>query len=272
MPTLKNAVVPVILFATVLIVFAGGWWIMDQSFPPQSGQLFADKFSAISALFSGLAFAGLIWAVALQRKELELQREELSQTRDELRGQKVQLEAQNSTLKLQNFENSFLNLLAIHNSVVSGLEIDLTTPSAPVRHGRACFDRIFEQLKQIIGRLETIRGADESLSCINDGYLEMFDKRQSEIGHYFRTLYNIVKYVDKSDVPGGKQLYVNLLRAQLSLNELRVIFYNCLSGMGSERFKPLIEKYGFLEQLKPDDLINPDHHVLYESSAYHEQL
>jgi hypothetical protein len=46
---------------------------------------FGEAFGAIEALFSGLAFAGLIYTIALQRRELQLQREELRLTRDELR-------------------------------------------------------------------------------------------------------------------------------------------------------------------------------------------
>jgi uncharacterized membrane protein YciS (DUF1049 family) len=45
---------------------------------------FGDMFGAVNTLFSGLAFAGVIYAIFLQRKELELQREELSLTRNEL--------------------------------------------------------------------------------------------------------------------------------------------------------------------------------------------
>lgn len=45
---------------------------------------FGDVFGAVNALFSGLAFAGLIFAILLQREDLELQREELSLTRAEL--------------------------------------------------------------------------------------------------------------------------------------------------------------------------------------------
>ena len=38
---------------------------------------FGDTFGALNALFSGLAFAGLIYTILLQRKELELTRQEL---------------------------------------------------------------------------------------------------------------------------------------------------------------------------------------------------
>lgn len=49
----------------------------------QRGQL-GDSFGSINALFAGLAFAGVIYAILLQREELMLQREELKLTRAEL--------------------------------------------------------------------------------------------------------------------------------------------------------------------------------------------
>ncbi len=45
---------------------------------------FGDVFGAVNALFSGLAFAGLIFAILLQREDLELQRQELALNRQEL--------------------------------------------------------------------------------------------------------------------------------------------------------------------------------------------
>lgn len=45
---------------------------------------FGDIFGGINALFTGLAFAGVIYTVLLQRRELGLQRDELRLTRDEL--------------------------------------------------------------------------------------------------------------------------------------------------------------------------------------------
>lgn len=44
----------------------------------------AAQFDAVTALFSGLAFVGLIAAIWLQREELALQREELRLTREEM--------------------------------------------------------------------------------------------------------------------------------------------------------------------------------------------
>lgn len=45
---------------------------------------FGDMFGAVNTLFSGLAFAGIIYAIILQQRELKLQKEELELTRREL--------------------------------------------------------------------------------------------------------------------------------------------------------------------------------------------
>jgi hypothetical protein len=60
------------------VIFIGTWansW-------EKSGQ-FGDTFGAVNALFSGLALAGVVYAIFLQRKERRLQREEMKLQRHE---------------------------------------------------------------------------------------------------------------------------------------------------------------------------------------------
>ncbi len=96
-----------------------------------------DSFGMINALFAGLAFAGVIWAIILQKKELALQREELANTRKEIKGQKEQLEAQNQTLQKQNFDSSFFQLLGLHNDIVNSMKTSMGFYS-----GRQCFGEL----------------------------------------------------------------------------------------------------------------------------------
>jgi hypothetical protein len=62
---------------------------------------FGDVFGAVNALFSGLAFAGLIYTALLQRIELGLQRQELELTRKELARTAVAQEQSEIALKAQ---------------------------------------------------------------------------------------------------------------------------------------------------------------------------
>lgn len=75
------------LAGMVVILWAGLAIIIH--FGPVEGTLqergaFGDSFGAINALFAGLAFVGVVYAILLQREELRLQREELKLTRQEL--------------------------------------------------------------------------------------------------------------------------------------------------------------------------------------------
>ncbi len=62
---------------------------------------FGDMFGAVNALFSGLAFAGVIYALFLQRRELELQRRELAMSRNELRRSAAAQESSQAALAEQ---------------------------------------------------------------------------------------------------------------------------------------------------------------------------
>ena len=92
-------------------------------------------------------------------------------------------------------------------------------------------------------------------------------EHQADTGHYFRNLYNIMKFIKNSTIT-NKKLYTNIIRAQLSSYELVLLFYNCLSEVGNQKFKPLVEEFALLKNMDFKDLIDPEHEHLYESSAY----
>jgi hypothetical protein len=81
---MKNYSGLLILFAVVLSVqFVLGWVIILSIDEWTDRGTFGDMFGAVNTLFSGLAFAGVIFAIILQSKELELQRSELRQSREQ---------------------------------------------------------------------------------------------------------------------------------------------------------------------------------------------
>lgn len=75
-----------LLVLEVLLVWVLALIAIGQMWPKLAERgLFGDSFGMINSLFSGLAFAGIIYTILLQRKELALQRLELAQTREELK-------------------------------------------------------------------------------------------------------------------------------------------------------------------------------------------
>lgn len=95
-----------------------------------------------------------------------------------------------------------------------------------------------EDLKHYFQRF----GFDESItkSIVDDLYTMKtkynpktvyFGGHQVRLGHYFRNLFQAVKFVDKATflTPQEKYSYVKILRAQLSQYELSIFFLNSLS-------------------------------------------
>jgi hypothetical protein len=88
-----------------------------------------------------------------------------------------------------------------------------------------------------------------------------FEGHQSRLGHYFRQLFQLVKYID--DQPEGllsyseKYQYIKTLRAQLSTQEQVLLFFNSLSDLGKpwekeiglEENKRLITKYNLIKNI-----------------------
>lgn len=69
------------LFIVLFLVISG---ILINQFVKDRGT-YGDMFGMTNALFSGLAFAGIIVTILMQRKELQLQRLDLELTREELK-------------------------------------------------------------------------------------------------------------------------------------------------------------------------------------------
>jgi hypothetical protein len=79
-------------------------------------------------------------------------------------------------------------------------------------------------------------------------------KYKDAMGNYFRLLYHILRYIDRSksilDWKERKQL-ARLIRAHLSEPEFHLLFWNGLTKHGEKMF-PLIEKYDMLQNYSFD--------------------
>jgi len=267
---LKQIVIWIIVVVLLLWVGSGfGAYLLLDNWSDRGA--FGDTFGFINVLFSGLAFVGIILAIILQSKELEYQRKELQQTRAEIRGQKEQLQAQNETLRRQNFESTLFQMLRLHHDIINAIDIE---------HGgwgREGFTDITEKGRDAFVYLFSVLAGRYSQSQIGEGlekvdaeYEELYTEHQTDIGHYFRNLYNIIKFIDRKGPAQfeEKYVYTSLVRAQLSSHELLLLFYNSLSRFGRDKFKPLIEKYHLLKNMPLNEIIQPEHEAFYNSSAF----
>lgn len=260
-----------VMIIMVLVLFLTNLCLIFLPFDENERGTFGDQFGAVNALFSGLAFAGLIYTIILQRhdlklqrRDLRLQREELALTRKEMEEQTTEFEKQNETLKIQRFENTFFNMMSQFQEVVNNLSVMVTTSGGIYESkGRDVFQAQFEKtvvyvdLKNEAKNKARFRGMKGALEKYNlDGYL--YSDTPTCFDHYFRLLYRILKFVKTTSLVTTYEEeyeYTAMLRAVLSRYELVWLFYNGLT-YGEDKLKPLIERYAMLSNLRTDMLAN----------------
>ena len=238
------------LFALVVLWFPGD----TETIWAKRGQ-FGDVFGVVNALFSGLAFAGIIYTILLQREELREQRTELALTRAEF-------EEQNSTLAAQRFETTFFQLLRTHSELVGAMR---RTEGMQEWVGRERFGRFVTLLSEFFNATDAPGGRADATRA-RWAYARLFNARQDELGHYFENMYYIIKFVDTSDIT-DKQQYVDFLRAQLSQHELTVLLYHLDSPQGA-KMRELAEKYALLKNLALETLRHENDLKLVEPETF----
>ncbi len=292
--------------AFITLILIGGSWFYTyytlNELPNDKRGTFGDMFGSVNALYSGLAFAGIIFTILLQRKELRYQRQELTETRKEFT-------IQNKTLRLQRFENTFFNLLSLHHQIVDSIDLDIEKEkkgnrslSMPQNKRSLIYSSEYERI--IIKGRDVFKETYENLKIslensdhdVNIEYLDFYKSVQTDFGHYFRNLYRLIKLVHETEFHSKAELeitenrekhedllkydhnnfseryrYTSIIRAQLSDYELLWLFYNCISNNGSEKFKPLIERYSIFKNL-PKDKVHESYLINWYADSAFERL
>lgn len=234
----------------------------------QSG-VFGDSFGLLTALFSGLAFAGLIITIRQQREDLILQNNSIDIQNKNLELQREELQATRDEIKIQNFERTFFEMLRLHNSILDSIDLrNKNNKDKIIASGRDCFKTFYNNLSERYSPY-ILYEENDSLIKIEEIYQDFWGKYKQDLGHYFRYLYRIFKYVNESYITKEqKKLYASTIRAQLSDYETALLFYNCLSSHGNEKFKPLTEKYTLFDNMPKSLMFNLKHEKLYEPEAF----
>lgn len=190
----------------------------------------------LNPTFSLLALLALLATFTLQIQEFKL-------STKELRNSAESLAAQHHAMQRQIFENTFFQLLTLHNQILNS--IDLSLKGGNISKGRDCFTVFVKRANQEISAQPS---ATTDIDSFRIAYSEFQQTYEREVGHYFRTLYNLIKYVDSAEGINAR-FYTNIVRAQLSSNEVTLLMYNCISEVGFDKFRPLVEKYSLLKGL-----------------------
>jgi len=243
---LKRLSILKVAFIFIIVgIITGGFYItIYQEHICVSECVSLDKVSKMGDFIGGIvSVASALVGVFLLYETLRLQRIELKKSR--------------KMFKYQQFENSFFQLLSLHNEIVSGIDISKSEmEDSPLLHtGRDCFEFFYKEFKGMIPKSDI-----KNLEIAKKKYKDFYYKREADLGHYFRNMFHILNYVKFSPINSEqKKRYSDILRSTLSLNELRLLYYNHQANFCNEEFKNLIREYNFLKSLSKYNLISSFH-------------
>jgi hypothetical protein len=213
----------------------------------------------LNPIFTLLTFTGVLITIVLQQTELRESRAEMRRSADAL-------QEQTKSLQRQNFEATFFQMLSVHTALVSA--IDLVDDQNRTTRGRDCFNVFYTRLNKIYrDQLEKSNGKYSDEKVLRLSYKLFWKKHQVELGHYFRYLYNTVRFVNESAFVGGP--YIRLVRAQLSDQETLLLFYNCIASEYGERFKILAEEFSLLDNMPKIRVLKVTHLKMIAPIALH---
>lgn len=242
---------------------------------PVNRSSFGDYHNAINTLFTGLALVFVVYGVYVQHEENKKRDAEKKIEDTELREERMKTEKH----RLQdNFEERLFNMLHDFQTIVSDLKITFHNTNEKKwkdAKGRAVFLEIGAEIVNE-SRSRVIQEHDEVKFEFNlnstlayTAYKKVYDTNEHNLGIYFRTLYQIFKFIDKSEhlTETEKLEYAHLVRARLSNYEAFILLINSMFGEGVN-FEKYIEKYSLAKHLPtPVKIINKKS---YTAKAFNE--
>jgi hypothetical protein len=195
-------------------------WPVSELSIAKSGT-FGDSFGALNALFTGFGFMGLLVTIFLQREDLKLTREELSETRQEIK-------IQSKTFQQQQFEESFYRLLTLYKENLSTLAVVNLTGEHTKAYGIEALNVFLVRFnaawrKHRNHKFSTLAEEQEEYVYLLFQTCHSIFIRQ---GRYLATLIALLALVETDcPAPERKESYLAILSSQLTVYELKYLFY-----------------------------------------------
>lgn len=210
--------------------------------------IFGDMFGASNALFTGLSFTGIIITIILQNRQINETREEMFN--------------QNVNIQIQMFENTFFNLINIQHQFISTMNSsDETSRDGVIVERKYVARGVFFDIFSVL--YERINSEGDNFEKEYNFYYENLNYH---LDHYFNNFFQIIRFVEQSDIILKKGKYLEILRAQLSEHEKLMLFFHALYKKDLD-YKILLEKYGILanfnKTLVPENLIKRYNHTVF---------
>lgn len=206
--------------------------------------LFGESFGAISTLFSGLAFAGLMLTIHLQRQELAESK---------------------IAFKKERFEDTYFKLLDYYQQNLNYIRI-IDRVNNETHCGVGALNYFIKQLNI------SLRSYNHFLTQGQEGIdiycFKLFTaayKSQFRQTRYLGTLECLLELIEK-DCPTvqEREAYWRILSSQLTGFEVSYIFYICLVAPPDDNLRNLIHRSTLIQHPIIKTMINKHHISIYE--------
>lgn len=179
----------IISLLVVIILWVINWKVLNDYKPDVRGT-HGDMFGAVNAIFSGLAFSGIILSLYMQRIELKIQRKELKLTRKEVKRTNREFRLQNQTMETQKFENQYYKMIDLHKDNVNEIIIpffDLLDGSISNRDNKRIETNSSNSIiREVVGKKGFVDMFKELEFCLKEttNTLERFGYKTNDLHHF----------------------------------------------------------------------------------------
>ncbi len=195
-----------------------------------------------------------------------------------------EFETQNATLKRQEFETTFFHLLELHHQIVNSIiyeDKEMIGPSLVQRNstiyqGRKYFIFAYNEVlknkyaqyviqndPKLDGRLKHLSSTQIELKSLHQAFYDFHCEHNQYNSHYFKNIYHILKLLDNSILNDAeKKDFAKLLAAQLSDDELHLLFYKCFFSDNYINARELVLRYDMFDTMGIETLLKKDHYCL----------
>lgn len=240
-----------IIFGFVIAVFIGyGAYVLWSTWPVstttiEKAGVFGDSFGVITSLFSGLAFAGLIVTILLQRQELTESRE---------------------IFKKQKFDDAFFRLLDFYQRNLNAIVITDHESNCGEKHqGIGALNFLLKKLVSSMRPYNEYLKEDKSKKIYEYYLFVEIQKILIRQSRYLGTLESILSLIDEElESDEERDIYWRILVSQLTVIELKYIFYRCLVAPEGSKLRQLAHKSKMMEYRFSETNISKTHALIYE--------
>lgn len=236
----------------------------------------------LNPVLSFIALLAVVLSLRSQASELKVARAE-AKVAQRIQAQQTKIfKEQSKLIERQSFETVFFGLLQLH---AKNVETAKYYQDGRSETGLSAFETYV--VKCNVGRMPFTDGSKDNHASDVLVHAEIFyDKSNQGLGHYFRTLFEIIAYIDNYGSPrrspfelklvsfesflsqdeSVKKTYAGIVSATFSSAESECLLLYCLSPKG-KGLKLLCEKYGLLKYL-PDRQNQNYAKALFKGSAF----